>query len=51
MSMFSSKSLCTHKIQNKINKIANKGKLNDLDNSLIWADGMLKDKIIDIKMI
>tara|TARA_B100000989_G_scaffold287442_1_gene257071 strand:- start:375 stop:506 length:132 start_codon:yes stop_codon:yes gene_type:complete len=40
-----------NKIQNKINRIANNGKLNDFGNSFIWADGILNDKIIDIKII
>ena len=40
-----------NKIQNKINRMANNRKSNDFANSLIWADGMLKDKIIDIKII
>ena len=40
-----------NKIQNKINRMANNGKLNDFGNSFIWEGGMLKDKIIDIKII
>jgi|TARA_B100000925_G_scaffold1285_1_gene976 glucan phosphoethanolaminetransferase (alkaline phosphatase superfamily) len=38
-------------IQNKINKKANNGKLNDFDNSLNWVDGILKKRIIDIRII
>tara|TARA_A100001011_G_scaffold127426_1_gene134402 strand:+ start:137 stop:268 length:132 start_codon:yes stop_codon:yes gene_type:complete len=40
-----------NKIQNKINRMANNGKLNDFGNSFICEGGMLKDKIIDIKII
>jgi hypothetical protein len=40
-----------NKIQNKINSMAKNRKSNDFANSLIWADGILKDKIIDIKII
>tara|TARA_S200000501_G_scaffold336270_1_gene341521 strand:- start:265 stop:396 length:132 start_codon:yes stop_codon:yes gene_type:complete len=38
-------------IQNKIKRIANNGKLNDFVNSLNWLDGILKNRIIDIRII
>ena len=39
------------RMQNKINRKANNGKLNVFDNSFIWVCGMLKDEIIDIRII
>ena len=39
------------KMQNKINRKANNGKLNVFDNSFIWICGTLKDEINDIRMI
>ena len=38
-------------IQNKINKNANNGKLNDFVNSLNWVGGRLKNRIMDIRII
>ena len=40
-----------NKIQNKINKKANNGKLNDFVNSLNWLGGRLKNRIMDIRII
>jgi len=40
-----------NKIQNKINRKANNGKLNDFVNSLNWIDAILKNRIIDIRII
>jgi hypothetical protein len=40
-----------NKIQNKINKKANNGKLNDFVNSLNWVGGRLKNRIMDIRII
>tara|TARA_B100000989_G_scaffold268676_1_gene223537 strand:- start:274 stop:405 length:132 start_codon:yes stop_codon:yes gene_type:complete len=38
-------------IQNKIKRRANDGKLNDFVNSLNWLDGILKNRIIDIRIM
>jgi hypothetical protein len=40
-----------NKIQNKINKKAKNGKLNDFVNSLNWLGGRLKNRIMDIRII
>tara|TARA_B100001113_G_C20837395_1_gene503859 strand:+ start:524 stop:655 length:132 start_codon:yes stop_codon:yes gene_type:complete len=40
-----------NKIQNKMIRVANNGKLNDVGSAFIWVDGILKNKIIEIKII
>tara|TARA_X000001036_G_scaffold70520_1_gene61874 strand:+ start:370 stop:501 length:132 start_codon:yes stop_codon:yes gene_type:complete len=39
------------RIQNKINRKANNGKLNDFVNPFACIDGILKNRIIDIRIM
>tara|TARA_A100000164_G_C21370327_1_gene523888 strand:+ start:382 stop:513 length:132 start_codon:yes stop_codon:yes gene_type:complete len=39
------------RIQNKINRKANNGKLNDFVNPFTWVNGILKNRIIDVRIM